>query len=213
MEGDRLLINEVMSWNEFLIFENTHEGNFEFDGINPIKLMSASREHQDVLQRIYLEFYEFLKGSKCKAYLAPITFVYDWDSPQTGGKQKEPDLMVTCDDNYYKGKYFGVPLIIVEVVSPNNFKDDYETKRNLYERIGVQEYWIVNPYLGEVIKYNLDIDSKKYILPLTYKVKEILDSSIFSELKIRLEGIFENLDLSEEDISKFKSKVVEFKIR
>lgn len=114
--------------------------------------------------------------------------------------------MVTCDDNYYKGKYFGVPLIIVEVVSPNNFRDDYETKRNLYERIGVQEYWIVNPYLGEVIKYDLDIDSKKYILPLTYKVKEILDSSIFSELKVRLESIFENLDLSEEDISKLKLK-------
>lgn len=46
MESDRVLINQIMSWNEF---------------------------------------YEFLKGSKCKDYLAPITFVYDWDSPQTGG--------------------------------------------------------------------------------------------------------------------------------
>ena len=122
METSRLFINETMTWNEFLIFEEDHEGNFEFDGLNPIKLMSASREHQDVLQRVYQEFHEFLKGSKCKPYLAPITFVYDWDSMQTGGKQKEPDLMVTCDDNYYKGKYFGVNRSAYKKSSQHNSK-------------------------------------------------------------------------------------------
>jgi Uma2 family endonuclease len=39
------------------------------------------------------------------------------------------------------------------VVSPNNFKDDYDAKRNLYERIGVQGYWIVNSYLCKFTKY------------------------------------------------------------
>ena len=42
---------------------------------------------------------------------------------------------------------------------------------------------------------------------------DTLNPSIFSKFKISLESIFENLDLSEEDIAKFKSKVVEFKIR
>lgn len=213
MEINSFFNNKPMTWSEFLNFEDSNEGRFEFDGVKPIKLMSATREHQEVLQRIYQEFYEFLKGSKCKAYLAPIAFVYDWVTPEAGGKQKEPDLMITCDENYYKDKYFGIPLFIIEVVSPSNFKEDYETKRNLYERIGVQEYWVVNPYLSEIIKYNLDADSKKYILPLTYKRNDILDAGIFSEFKISLEKVFEGLDIREEDISKFKSKVVEFKIR
>ncbi|MFM8850209.1 MAG: Uma2 family endonuclease, partial [Cytophagales bacterium] len=37
--------------------------------------------------------------------------------------------------------------------SPSNNRHDLITKKNLYEKFRVQEYWIVEPYSKEVIVY------------------------------------------------------------
>lgn len=39
----------------------------------------------------------------------------------------------------------GVPELIAEVLSPSNPGHDRVTKRNLYARAGVREYWLVSP--------------------------------------------------------------------
>ena len=37
------------------------------------------------------------------------------------------------------------PLLVVEVVSPNQEKQDYRYKRSEYDARGITEYWIVDP--------------------------------------------------------------------
>ncbi len=39
----------------------------------------------------------------------------------------------------------GAPSFLVEILSPGSIKHDARTKRELYERNGVREYWIVDP--------------------------------------------------------------------
>jgi Uma2 family endonuclease len=42
------------------------------------------------------------------------------------------------------------PLLVVEVVSPNQEKRDYRYKRSEYSARGIAEYWIVDPILKQV---------------------------------------------------------------
>ncbi|MCU0493768.1 MAG: Uma2 family endonuclease [Chloroflexaceae bacterium] len=47
----------------------------------------------------------------------------------------------------------GVPDLIAEVLSPNNPELDTATKRQVYARAGVPEYWVVRPATRDVLVY------------------------------------------------------------
>jgi len=48
-------------------------------------------------------------------------------------------------DNYKIWQEKQVPSVIFEITSPGTQKQDQETKKDLYEKIGVQEYWLFDP--------------------------------------------------------------------
>ena len=50
----------------------------------------------------------------------------------------------------------GMPELLVEVASPDTRKRDDGIKRRLYERIGVTEYWIVDPEVDRICVYTRD---------------------------------------------------------
>lgn len=35
--------------------------------------------------------------------------------------------------------------MVIEITSPSTFQKDLKDKFNLYEKVGVREYWIVHP--------------------------------------------------------------------
>ena len=49
----------------------------------------------------------------------------------------------------------GVPDLIIEVLSPGNANHDLITKKEVYQKFGVQEYWVVTPATKETIGFIL----------------------------------------------------------
>jgi Uma2 family endonuclease len=60
-----------------------------------------------------------------------------------------PDVAVVLPDRLHilgESNVTDAPNIVIEVVSEASIQIDYVKKRNLYQRTGAQEYWIVDPF-------------------------------------------------------------------
>lgn len=125
-----------------------------------------------------------LKNSLCLAFMENLDFKYH---PEVNDDYLCPDIMVICDRKHLKGRaYSGVPKFIVETLSPSTAKRDRLEKKEIYEKAGVEEYWIVSPQ-GAIEIYYLQDD--KYILEQSYILQNDKDAEDYNaEVEIVLRG-------------------------
>jgi Uma2 family endonuclease len=79
-----------------------------------------------------------------------------------GANPVQPDVIAILPGNAAKLVPRGIegpPDLVVEVLSPSNRGHDLLTKRSLYARAGVREYWIVDPEAKTLEILTLDRDA------------------------------------------------------
>jgi Uma2 family endonuclease len=84
-----------------------------------------------------------------------------------------PDVMVIFDvppggrDSYKVWEEGQVPQVVFEMTSQGTQKQDQEQKKNLYEQLGILEYWLLDPkgeWIEEKLRgYRLDGDTYQLI--------------------------------------------------
>ena len=70
-----------------------------------------------------------------------------------GANPVEPDILVLLPDRLHlisRRGVEGAPNLLIEILSPSNPEHDLVTKRALYARGGVDEYWLVDPEVGVI---------------------------------------------------------------
>ena len=84
------------------------------------------------------------------------------------------------------------PDLAIEILSPSSRRSDELRKRDLYERHGVREYWIVDPE-AESVKVFRRGDAGRYTRPLllTRHDADTLTTPLLPGLQLPLDGIFE----------------------
>jgi len=125
-------------------FEEQELKEFIFELINGEILARnyPTASHQRILFELTLLIGSHVKSNQLGRILfAPFGVVLD------GFSDVQPDLMFIStakQDIIQEEGIFGVPDLLVEIISPSSIKIDRGKKFKLYERMGVAEYWIID---------------------------------------------------------------------
>jgi Uma2 family endonuclease len=82
----------------------------------------------------------------------------------------------------------GAPDLVVEILSPSTASRDRTLKRDVYERHGVDEYWVVSPQQRVVQVHRRR--GEKLAPPIQFGANDILTTPILPGLELPLAKIF-----------------------
>ena len=108
----------------------------------PIKDMSNSYiEHSMVINNFIIAVFCQTKNSLCRVFGDNVK--YKWI--ENDNKPVIPDVSINCDiKNRRTTTFMSVPRFIMEVLSDSTEKNDRGEKMELYKKVEVAEYWIVD---------------------------------------------------------------------
>ena len=162
------------------------------DGIPYNMTPAPSRSHQVISRELLLQIAIYLTGKTCEVYAAP----FDVRLPK-GDEEDElietvvqPDLVVVCDPKKLDERGCrGAPDWVVEILSPETAAKDMKIKRDLYERVGVKEYWLIDP-ANKTVQIYTQGDDRRYGRPEVYAAGDQVKACIFPDLIIDLAKVF-----------------------
>lgn len=139
---------------------------------------TPSLVHQLISGEIASAIYNCIKEHKgqCKVLTAPFSVFINKDNYN----YVEPDISVICDPNKLNDKGCnGAPDWIIEIVSIESRRMDYNTKMFKYQESGVREYWIVDPAKDRIMVWNFENDDSE-----DYTFKDKVKAGIYPDLYI-----------------------------
>jgi|CXWL01.1.fsa_nt_gi Uma2 family endonuclease len=160
------------------------------DGIAYAMSPAPDLAHQDVVGEIYLQARLALQGKPCRAFIAPV----DVRLPKQGEADErvdtvvQPNVMVVCDSSKLDRRGIrGAPDWVVEVLLPSTSGHDQIKKRNIYERHGVREYWLIHPVDRVLTVYSLV--NAEYGKPEIYELRGETRVNVLPDIVIQWDDL------------------------
>ncbi|MCC7034675.1 MAG: Uma2 family endonuclease [Acidobacteria bacterium] len=104
----------------------------------------------------------------------------------------EPDLLLIAanqPDILTAKNVQGPPALVIEVLSPGTRSRDRRLKRDLFERAGVREYWLVDPEANTVTVYRRSM-SDGFGRPQVLPGDELLATPLLPGFGLSLRELF-----------------------
>ena len=155
-------------------------------------------EHSIVVNNFVTTIGNQLKSSLCRVFGDSVK--YKW--AENNNNPIIPDASINCDiKNRRSTNFMGVPRFVMEVLSDATEHYDRNEKMELYKKVEVAEYWIVNWRKKQVEIYILSpdensIDDAEYKLLkiITEQNKDDLKIHMFPNVKIDFDQLFDGID-------------------
>ncbi len=163
-----------------------------------IKDTNTFIEHSMVINNFVTTVGIQLKSSVCRVFGDSVK--YKWS--ENDNKPVIPDVSINCDiKNRRSTNFLGVPRFIMEVLSEATEEYDRGEKMELYKKVEVAEYWLVDWRRKQVEIYILvpnenAIDDAEYklISTITEQNRQDLVLQMFPHISIDFEQLFDGVD-------------------
>jgi len=145
---------------------------------------SPTEQHQIILGNLYSMLQAYVRTKKLgKVVLSPL------DIRLWKGKIRQPDIVFMSNEHFDRTteKIWGVPDLAVEILSEGTAKIDKEEKYLEYQKAGVFEYWIIDPFNKSIEVYILE--NGTYMALGKWGTGEIAKSKLLDGLEVRVDDV------------------------
>ena len=152
---------------------------------------SPNTAHQTILGRLFIRLSRYVARHRSGEVLfAPF------DVKLSAHTVLVPDLVYFTAGRFEQAvnekHATAAPDLAVEILSPGTRRRDLGRKRAVYDREGVQEYWLVDPAAESITVLRRPEPGGGFtdMVALTRANGDVLESPLFPGLKIRLRDVF-----------------------
>ena len=172
--------------------------DMEFDDDDPylyelldgelVRKRAPAPRHQLILASLFYQVATYNRQLPQPGQLlfAPVdVFLDEYSAPQ-------PDLVYVGSDRLdliTKDGIMGPPTMVAEIISPSSIRYDRVTKKELYERFGIPEYWLIDP-AGASIEIHTLREGRYELLSAASTTEGSLSSAVLPGLVLDLAALF-----------------------
>ncbi len=169
---------ENYSYKDYIDINNSTKERVELIFGKIYMMAGATAQHQDAVGNIFFILKNMSKvKQKCKPRVAPFDLKLTIDNQIN---VVQPDVMLFCESE--------LPCAIFEVLSPSTAYKDKSVKKDLYEKSGIREYFLINVEYKLVEKFKLVDGLYQYIGVFGLDDKMVIEC--FDE-EVEIKEIFE----------------------
>lgn len=164
------------------------EGKERYELIDGELIMTPAPtfEHQDILSFLLGRLEAIVRPRKLGKVVPSPTDVH-----ATEIDIYQPDVLFIRQENLgivRGGSVLGAPDLVIEILSPSTGYYDLKHKKDVYQQIGVKEYWIVDP-MDKTVECFLNSPGG-YETFFVGKLKGTAQSSVLPEFSVNIEELF-----------------------
>jgi Uma2 family endonuclease len=178
-----------LTYDDFLLFPDDGKRHELIDGEHYVT-PSPSRKHQAISWNLTIIIGSYLESHPVgRAFAAPFDVVF------SNFDVVEPDLLFISNarlEALTSKNVQGAPNLVVEIGSPSTRRRDEIIKRKLYERFGVEEYWVIDPEIETIAVYRRVGESYQRVLELAVERHDTLATPLLPHLTLPLQQIFKD---------------------
>ncbi len=136
-----------MSREEFLAWDATPEGWFEYDGDGPVAMVGGTRGHAGIARNLLGLLWQALPGTPCQPSGGDLRIDVD-------GSYRLPDVFVACTRGGRSDLAVRDPVVVFEVLSPSAAATDLTVRnRECRNSPSIRRYVVIEQDRGTATVY------------------------------------------------------------
>jgi Uma2 family endonuclease len=177
-----------LTYDDYLLFPDDGKRHELIDGEHYVT-PSPNTKHQRVSGNLHLVIASWLEDHPIgRVFYAPFDVVF------SKFDVVEPDLLYLSSERMAEvvtpQHVRGAPNLVIEIGSPGTRQRDETIKKRLYEKSGVDEYWVVDPETDVVRVYRREESGFARVRELSHEAGDVLTTPLLSGLELPLSRVF-----------------------